>query len=253
VRRAAGFGGPIVGAVVALALVADRREAFAAALRAAPIWLLAVAVALQLVALLARSEAWNVGVGAAGATVTRRPLRIDPVDIINLPNHRDQPVVGRGVPQHAFTTSTLPTEAIANMPGARALASVHLGRQRDRGHHPHDSDEPIGLPLVWREGVCAVVDGSNAWIDLTSWKDRPIPTNEVTLVLINDSGAATALKSASSEPTGRRWSAPLPPPRCAGHLIPGRYRVRVIADGRHWDAGTIELPTQADHATRSTR
>jgi uncharacterized membrane protein YbhN (UPF0104 family) len=60
--------------LIVAALVVDRRDAFAAALRAAPVWLLAVAIVLQLLALLARSEAWNVCVAAAGGTITRRRL-----------------------------------------------------------------------------------------------------------------------------------------------------------------------------------
>ena len=51
-----------------------RRAQFIAALHTAPVSLLALAAALQILALLARSEAWNVCVGAAGGTVTRRLL-----------------------------------------------------------------------------------------------------------------------------------------------------------------------------------
>ena len=68
----------ILGAVVvAVALgveLAGRRSQFTAALHAAPIWILSVAMLLQVVALVARTEAWNVCVRAAGATVTRRLL-----------------------------------------------------------------------------------------------------------------------------------------------------------------------------------
>ncbi|MEA2312405.1 MAG: hypothetical protein QOE28_2373, partial [Solirubrobacteraceae bacterium] len=49
-----------------------RRHAFAHAIDTAPLWLLAAAVALQLLALLSRSEAWHRCVGAAGSTVPRR-------------------------------------------------------------------------------------------------------------------------------------------------------------------------------------
>jgi uncharacterized membrane protein YbhN (UPF0104 family) len=51
-----------------------RGPQFAAALGAAPIWILLLAIALQGVSLLARTEAWNVCVRATGATVTRRVL-----------------------------------------------------------------------------------------------------------------------------------------------------------------------------------
>jgi uncharacterized membrane protein YbhN (UPF0104 family) len=63
--------------VVSGALVAElagRRGQFAAALRSAPLWLLALAAVLQVVALLARTEAWYACVGAAGGTVGRRIL-----------------------------------------------------------------------------------------------------------------------------------------------------------------------------------
>jgi uncharacterized membrane protein YbhN (UPF0104 family) len=59
----------------ALAFVlAGRRGQFTAALQTAPISLLMLAALLQIVALLARSEAWNICVHAAGGTVTRRLL-----------------------------------------------------------------------------------------------------------------------------------------------------------------------------------
>jgi uncharacterized membrane protein YbhN (UPF0104 family) len=58
-----------------LGLVLARRGGqFTTALHTAPIALLLLAVLLQIVALLARSEAWNVCVRAAGGTVARRLL-----------------------------------------------------------------------------------------------------------------------------------------------------------------------------------
>jgi uncharacterized membrane protein YbhN (UPF0104 family) len=73
-RRAITIGGPLVAAAVLVLFLSAKRDQFAGALHLAPIWLLAAAGALQLVALLARSEAWNVCVDAAGATVSRRRL-----------------------------------------------------------------------------------------------------------------------------------------------------------------------------------
>jgi uncharacterized membrane protein YbhN (UPF0104 family) len=62
-----------VVALGALAVVVvARRDTFFHALTSAPLWLLGCAVLLQLLALLARSEAWRVCVGAAGSTVPRR-------------------------------------------------------------------------------------------------------------------------------------------------------------------------------------
>jgi hypothetical protein len=62
-----------VGAVLAIAL-AGHRDDFAQALRVAPVWVLLTAVALQLVALCCRCEAWHTCVAAAGGTISRRRL-----------------------------------------------------------------------------------------------------------------------------------------------------------------------------------
>ncbi len=55
-------------------VLARRGGQFSTALHSAPIALLLLAVMLQILALLSRSEAWNVCVRAAGGTVTRRLL-----------------------------------------------------------------------------------------------------------------------------------------------------------------------------------
>jgi hypothetical protein len=66
--------GALAAAAVLAFLLADRRDEFAAALGAAPLWILLAATALQLLALVSRSEAWRICVGAAGGTVGRRCL-----------------------------------------------------------------------------------------------------------------------------------------------------------------------------------
>jgi uncharacterized membrane protein YbhN (UPF0104 family) len=71
-RRLVTVGLPIVALGVLAAVLLSRRDTFLGALDAAPVWLLACAVALQLLALLARSEAWRLCVGAAGSTISRR-------------------------------------------------------------------------------------------------------------------------------------------------------------------------------------
>jgi len=64
-----------LAAVVVLALVvAGRRDEFEAALSGPTAWVLAGAMLLQTVALVARSEAWHLSIGAAGGTVARRVL-----------------------------------------------------------------------------------------------------------------------------------------------------------------------------------
>lgn len=68
----------VLGALVVACLLgfvlAGRHAQFTAALRSAPISLVALALLLQIFALLARSEAWNTCVRGAGGTVTRRLL-----------------------------------------------------------------------------------------------------------------------------------------------------------------------------------
>jgi hypothetical protein len=68
----------LAGALVVTAALAyvlsDRREEFGAALKAAPLGILLAATALQLLALVSRTEAWHVSVTAAGGTVGRRCL-----------------------------------------------------------------------------------------------------------------------------------------------------------------------------------
>jgi uncharacterized membrane protein YbhN (UPF0104 family) len=55
-------------------VLAGRRHEFAHALESASIWILLVAVALQIVALVSRTEAWHLTIEAAGGTVARRAL-----------------------------------------------------------------------------------------------------------------------------------------------------------------------------------
>ena len=84
IRRTRRFGrrrrGPITvvaslaTAAVLVVLLAGRRHEFAMALSAAPIAVLAVTALLQIVALVARSEAWHLSIRAAGGTVHRRVL-----------------------------------------------------------------------------------------------------------------------------------------------------------------------------------
>src|SRR3954447_14603994 len=72
--RQVGLGlAAIVTAVVVVALWGQRDE-FATAIEKAPLWLLGAAVALQIVALLTRTEAWRICVLAAGGTIGRRRL-----------------------------------------------------------------------------------------------------------------------------------------------------------------------------------
>jgi uncharacterized membrane protein YbhN (UPF0104 family) len=68
----------IVGALTVLAvlayILADHRQDFATAIESAPPWILVAATALQLLALVSRTEAWHVCVVAAGGSAGRRRL-----------------------------------------------------------------------------------------------------------------------------------------------------------------------------------
>ena len=67
--------GSLATAALLAFLLAGRRDEFAAALSSgAAAWVLVVTVLMQVVALLARSEAWHLCIQAAGGTVERRVL-----------------------------------------------------------------------------------------------------------------------------------------------------------------------------------
>ncbi len=108
--------------IVALALVVglwSKRGDFASALGDAPWWILGVAIVLQVVWLVLRSEAWNVCVGAAGGSVTRRRLyRASAVGYLgNLFNAN----FGAGVRIAALRRS-----APADSPGVSALIAAEV-------------------------------------------------------------------------------------------------------------------------------
>ncbi len=66
-------GAAIVTGALAVELTGQSSH-FTAALHTAPLWLLGLAILIQLIALIARTEAWNICVRATGATVSRRVL-----------------------------------------------------------------------------------------------------------------------------------------------------------------------------------
>jgi uncharacterized membrane protein YbhN (UPF0104 family) len=73
-RRLITIIGSVLAALGLAALLAGRRDQFSTALSSASIWVLLAAALLQLIALLARSEAWHVCIAAAGGTLKRRIL-----------------------------------------------------------------------------------------------------------------------------------------------------------------------------------
>jgi uncharacterized membrane protein YbhN (UPF0104 family) len=66
--------GSLGTAAVLVLLLVGRRDEFAEALSSAALWVLVVSALLQVVALVARSEAWHLTIEAAGGTVARRVL-----------------------------------------------------------------------------------------------------------------------------------------------------------------------------------
>jgi uncharacterized membrane protein YbhN (UPF0104 family) len=68
------IGGSLLAAAVVVFLLAGRRDEFVAALSGTAAWVIAATALLQIVALVARSEAWHVSIEAAGGTVDRRIL-----------------------------------------------------------------------------------------------------------------------------------------------------------------------------------
>jgi uncharacterized membrane protein YbhN (UPF0104 family) len=66
--------GSVATAAILAIVLAGRRDEFADAFTDVAAWVLAVTVLLQIVALLARSEAWHLTIEAAGGTVDRRIL-----------------------------------------------------------------------------------------------------------------------------------------------------------------------------------
>jgi uncharacterized membrane protein YbhN (UPF0104 family) len=73
-RTAVTVVGSVGTAGVLVAALAGHRDEFEEALSQAPLWLLAVTTLLQIVALLARTEAWHLTIEAAGGSVERRVL-----------------------------------------------------------------------------------------------------------------------------------------------------------------------------------
>ncbi len=66
--------GSLTTAAILVLVLAGRRDEFVTALSSAAAWVLLVTIALQVVALLSRSEAWHLTICAAGGTVDRRTL-----------------------------------------------------------------------------------------------------------------------------------------------------------------------------------
>src|SRR5919112_252551 len=73
-RKLIAVAGALLAASALVVVLAGHRHEFSVALSSASLWVLLLATALQVVALLARTEAWHWCIEAAGGTVPRRLL-----------------------------------------------------------------------------------------------------------------------------------------------------------------------------------
>lgn len=73
-RTAITIAGSLTTALVLVLVLAGKRDEFATALASVAVWVLLVTVLLQVIALVARSEAWHLTIDAAGGSVDRRTL-----------------------------------------------------------------------------------------------------------------------------------------------------------------------------------
>jgi uncharacterized membrane protein YbhN (UPF0104 family) len=73
-RTAITIAGTLLTVAVLAFVLAGRREEFATALSEVALWVLGVTALLQVIALVARSEAWHLTIEAAGGTIPRRTL-----------------------------------------------------------------------------------------------------------------------------------------------------------------------------------
>jgi uncharacterized membrane protein YbhN (UPF0104 family) len=147
--------GSLATAVVLVLLLAGRRHEFAAALSSAAVWVLVLTALLQVVALLARSEAWHLTIKAAGGTVGRRVLyRASSMQVLGGVLNAQVGVAARiaalrrsspaGSPQvPTLVASEFPILAVEGL--LAALASFTLVA-------------PLGLPW-WLPFVCLAVIG----------------------------------------------------------------------------------------------
>lgn len=181
----------------------------------------------------------------------QRRLAIDPLDIINMPNHRPLNLwLTDGAPQPAFTASTLPIEPLLTSAGAQANAAQHLAEQRRRGWHPHDEGRPIIPPLVWDAAFPILVRDRSVHIDIGAWSGTPDlgPPAGVIVALQAPSGSWQGYQASPDDPTRRRWHITVPAdPDTDGWLPAGRYPVRVLVTAANGDQHAW-TPVDADGA-----
>lgn len=172
-----------------------------------------------------------------GEVEDQRRIRLDPMDIVNQPDHRAVNLwLAHGVPQPAFTADTEPMERLANGPAATRAREHHKRSQQRRGYHPHDEGRYIQPPLVRSIHEPVIARFRTLHIDLAGWPAcLPVERVErVTVVFHPEAGAPLGLDAHPEDATGRHYTATLPEnPDSIAWLPAGRYRLRihVWADG----------------------
>ena len=156
----------------------------------------------------------------------QRALTVDPLDIVNMPNHRALCLwLVDGKPQPAFHADTLPIERLSRSSDASERYDSHIARQRDVGSHPHDEGRAIGPPPIWSIGAPVQVSGREVRIDLAAWErfHEIGAIDEVVVTLGNDETGWHGFEALAAEGVHRRVRVQLPP-----SLPDGSYRVGVV-------------------------
>jgi hypothetical protein len=173
----------------------------------------------------------------------QRRLSLDPMDIINMPNHRPLNLwLAGGVPQSAHTGQTLPVEPLTASDGARRTRDLHVERQRRRGYHPHDDGRAIGAPAMWTAGRPVRAVGRTVEVDLGAESAllRAAARARAAIALRPVAGGEWTAFRALPDATGRRYRATVPSePGTPGALAAGEYAVKAIiqvegAPAREW-------------------
>lgn len=173
-----------------------------------------------------------------GDAEDQQRLRLDPVDITNLPTGRCVNLwLAGGRPQPAFTATTLPIETLVDELGPNGYRPHHERAQAARGYHPHHHGHHIRPPLVWNHDEPALSRDDHVYVDLGNWAERPQSFSRAWLVLTDENGGETLHTLQPWDRSGLLWRAHLDPElRRLGLPGAGTYRV-----GVQLDAGDGEL------------
>jgi hypothetical protein len=160
----------------------------------------------------------------------QRRLTIDPLDIVNAPDHRVTNLwFADSAPQRAFHADTIEVEPVVERMGGREARARHERTQAQRGYHPHDHGRPIEPPLIWSADTPAIANRRAVHVDLTTWTAfKGLQPADVQIVLA-DSGHQIHRQARPSDSSGRRFTTDVPAEVDAADYLPvGIYRAAVI-------------------------